>query len=84
MSHDPTEAARRELVAEINARPQAREELAAVHGEVYDTAELLLAFQVEGFLAPYVKVKRRSDGVVGTMMFQHKERYFYACQPVLS
>ena len=35
------------------------------------------AFAVEGFLAPYVVVRRKSDGVRGTLTFQHSPRFYF-------
>ena len=37
---DPTEAIRREGLAEINAEPGSREALEAEHGRVWDTRQL--------------------------------------------
>jgi hypothetical protein len=63
---DPTEAIRRQRVAEINAVPGSREALEQQHGQVWNTDELTRDFEVIGFLAPFVAVRRRSDGVKGT------------------
>ena len=57
---DETEAIRREMVAEINANAGPRSELEAKHGQVWDTAELGRDFEVLGFAAPFVVVRRRS------------------------
>lgn len=54
-----------------------REQLEAAHGEVWDTKELTDAFEVEGFGAPCVVVRRRSDGVRGTLFFQHRPRLYF-------
>ena len=78
---DPTESIRRQQVAEINAQPGSREYLEAQHGDVWDTSELQQEFEVLGFLAPYVVVRRRSDGVKGSVMFQHDPRLYYGFQP---
>lgn len=78
---DPTEAIRREQVAEINANPGSREYLKAKHGEVWDTTELQEEFTVLSFLAPYVLVFRKSDGKKGTVLFQHSPRLYYGFQP---
>jgi hypothetical protein len=40
-------------------------------GQTWTTAELQSDFEVQGFLAPYVVVKRRADGVRGTLEFKH-------------
>lgn len=74
---DPTEAKRREMVAEINAEPGSRQDLEARHGQVWDTCQLQEEFSVEAFLAPVAVVRRRSDGVRGTVYFQHSPRFFF-------
>lgn len=73
---DPTEEIRRRMVAEINANPKTREELEK-SGQVWDTKELQEDYDVKGFLAPYCIVKRKSDGKVGTLLFQHHPRFYY-------
>ena len=65
---DPTEAARRERLAEINAEPGSREALEVQHGQVWDTPQLRQDFEVIGFLAPLVVVRRRLDGVKGSLV----------------
>ena len=35
------------------------------------THEMLAEYEVIGFMAPFVAVKRKSDGVKGTMTFNH-------------
>ena len=69
--NDPTEAARRERLAEINAEPGSREALEAQHGQVWDGEQLRQDFDVIGFLAPLVVVRRKADGVKGSLEFQH-------------
>ncbi len=78
---DETEAIRREMVATINAAPGSRPDLEAKHGQVWDTSELQDDFQVLGFMAPIVVVKRRSDGVRGSLMFQNDPRLYYSFSP---
>ena len=78
---DSTEAIRRQQVAEINAEPGSREYLEAKHGEVWTTSELQRDFEVLGFLAPYCVVRRRSDGVKGSITFQHSPRFYFDFQP---
>ena len=75
--NDPTEAARRERLVEINAVPGSREALEAVHGQVWTTEELGGDFEVIGFLAPFVVVRRRSDGRKGSLEFQHNPRLYF-------
>ncbi len=74
---DPTEAIRREQMAEINAEPGSREALEAKYGDVYDTRQLGEVFDVKGFMAPYVIVRRKADGVVGSLQFQHNPRFYF-------
>jgi hypothetical protein len=71
MDDDVTEAARRERLAEINAEPGSREALEAQYGQVWDTRQLAQDFEVIGFLAPLVVVRRKADGVKGSLEFQH-------------
>ena len=74
---DPTEDIRKEMVNEINAAPGSREALEAEYGQVWDTGQLQKDFQVSGFSAPYVVVRRKEDGQVGSLMFQHSPRFYY-------
>lgn len=74
---DPAEAIRRQMVTEINAEPGSRELLEQQHGKVWDTRQLQEEFSVEAFLAPVAVVRRRSDGVRGTVYFQHSPRFFF-------
>ena len=79
--NDPTESIRREMVAEINAEPGSRAALEAKHGQVWDTDQLRNEFEVIGFLAPLVVARRESDGVKGSLMFQHHPRFYFGFQP---
>ncbi len=74
---DPTELLRRARLAEINAHPADREALTARYGQVWDTQQLARDFHVIGFLAPYVVVRRKSDGQLGSLEFQHDPRLFF-------
>ena len=78
---DPTETIRRERLAEINAQPGSREALEAQCGQVWDTQELGRDFQVLGFMAPFVVVCRKVDGVRGSLEFQHHPRLYFNFQP---
>jgi hypothetical protein len=80
-SSDRAEAARRERLAEINAAAVGREALEARHGRVWDTQELTRDFEVLGFSAPYVVVRRRADGVRGSLEFQHAPRFYFNFEP---
>jgi hypothetical protein len=78
---DSTESIRRQMVAEINAEPGSRAALEAKHGQVWDTTELQRDFEALGFLAPLIIVRRRSDGVKGSLIFQHNPRFYFGFQP---
>jgi hypothetical protein len=78
---DPTESIRREMVAAINADPANREGLAKKYGKVWDTQELAQDFDVMGFMAPCVVVKRKVDGVTGSLTFQHYPRFYFDFVP---
>lgn len=78
---DPTESLRRARLAEINAEPAGREALAARYGRVWDTEELAQEFEVLGFQAPYVVVRRKADGQLGSLEFQHDPRLYFGFHP---
>ena len=78
---DPTETHRRALSALLNSADFTREELEASVGTVWTTDELTRDFEVRGFLAPYVVVRRKSDGVVGSLMFTHRPRFYFSFTP---
>jgi hypothetical protein len=81
MTDDPTETIRRQQLAEINAEPGSRETLETEHGQVWDTQELGRDFNVEGFLAPYVIVRRKSDQQRGSLLFQNHPRFYFGFEP---
>lgn len=78
---DPTEPIRRERLVEINAEPGSREALEAQYGKVWDTTELSEDFEVLGFMAPLVVVRRKSGGERGSLEFQHNPRFYFNFQP---
>ena len=73
---DPTETARRFLID--NDVPAAEAAKADVK---YDTKQLQEHFTVHGFLAPFVTVTRKADGVKGVMMFSHQPRFYFDFTP---
>lgn len=78
---DTTEAVRCQRLVEINAEPGSREALEAQHGRVWSTAEMRAEFTVQGFAAPFVIVRRNSDGVRGSLEFRHSPRFYFSFQP---
>jgi hypothetical protein len=77
---DSTEAIRRKMVKEINAVEGSREFLEAQHGQIWDTQEMQADFSVQGFMAPFIGVVRKSDGSKGSMEFQHAPRFYFNFQ----
>lgn len=75
------EAQRRMLLAQINSRPRSREELEEAYGPVYTPSELSEHYEVLGFSAPVVVVRRRDDGEVGSFFFQHHPRFYFDYTP---
>ena len=76
---EPTRAA---LAKMLNDAAKTPEELSKVHGRIWDTYELQKDFEVEGFLAPYVKVIRKDDEQVGLLLFQHSPRVYWGFTPI--
>ena len=74
---DPTEDIRKQMLVEINAAPGSREYLEHKHGQVWDTGQLSEDFEVLGFMAPLVVVRRKSDGQKGSLMFQASPRFYF-------
>ncbi len=74
---DPTENVRRTRLVEINAQSDSRDALTARYGQVWDTSDLAGDYEVIGFLAPFVVVRRKSDGQKGSLEFQHNPRFYF-------
>lgn len=73
-------AKRRMLKADLDeeAKTLTKEELAEKYGQLWNTQELQRDYTVYEFLAPFVKVTRKSDGVDGLLMFSHHPRYYHS------
>ena len=48
--------------------------------KTWSTTELQRDFEVLGFAAPYVDVRRKSDGARGTLEFTHRPRVYFGWQ----
>jgi len=81
---DKTESIRRTMVGEINSEVQSNSEvservrLEQEHGQVWDTKELSVEFEVKGFMAPFIVAIRKSTGEKGSLMFQHRPRFYFS------
>jgi hypothetical protein len=75
-----TENIRREMVQEINteAKVMERKDFEVKYGQVWDTQELGADFKVLGFMAPFVVVERKYDGVKGSLIFSHSPRFYFS------
>jgi hypothetical protein len=76
MTDDPTENLRMAMIA--SGHP---ERAAAEAERKLTTDELRAEYDVLGFLAPIVVVRRKSDGVKGSMEFTHNPRFYFNFQP---
>jgi hypothetical protein len=70
--NDPTEAIRRHMLQ----TGQPHVDLANASRR-WDTDQLRQEFEVIGFMAPFVAVRRLSDGVKGSMEFTHNPRFYF-------
>lgn len=77
---DQTESIRKSMVKAINADPGSREDLEARYGDVWDTRQLQKSFTVLGFCSPFCIVQN-SDGVRGSVLFQHDPRFYHSFKP---
>jgi hypothetical protein len=85
---DETEMPRKIIQAEIHSEIESNDEskelvrLAEKYGvdNVWDTTTLSRTFEVLGFMAPFCVVRRLSDGVKGSVQFQHEPRFYFNFQ----
>lgn len=96
MSIDETEQMRRDLIAQQQQElrkladslgGQLTEEavqayLTACRGLVFNTEQLGEHFEVTGFMAPFVHVKRKLDGKKLLLEFTHMPRFYFYSEPV--
>jgi hypothetical protein len=52
-------------------------------GETWTTDEMRRDFEPIGFAAPFIVVRRRSDGVEGTLEFTHNPRVYFDFTPTV-
>jgi len=70
--NDPTENIRRSMIE--SGQPARDLETAT---QRWTTEQLMEEFDVIGFAAPFVAVRRRSDGQKGSMEFLHSPRVYF-------
>ena len=74
---DITEQLRRVRLAVLNAEPGDRHALEQRHGQVWDGSQMGRDYEVIGFMAPLVVARRKSDGIRGSLEFQHHPRFYF-------
>jgi hypothetical protein len=52
----------------------------ATEGPTWDTQAMQAEFEPLGFAAPFIVVRRRSDGVKGSLEFTHSPRVYFNWQ----
>jgi hypothetical protein len=72
--HDPTEDQRAALVPQMPAELAAK---VAAGERVWTTQEMTKEFEALGFMAPFIVVRRRADGVKGSLMFTGQPRLYF-------
>jgi len=65
----------------ISAHLNANGVPAAYDGPVWTTEEVRELYDVIGFMAPFVAVRRREDGQRGTLTFVHSPRVYFDFVP---
>jgi hypothetical protein len=75
MKHDPTEPLRRAMIE----TDQPAKDLAKAE-QRWTTEEMARDFTVQSFMAPFVFVTRKADGVQGTLEFTHSPRFYFDFQ----
>lgn len=70
---DDTAAIRRDLIES----GQVQEDLAADPDRKWTTAQLQEEFEVLGFMAPFVTVRRIDDGALGSLEFTCSPRVYF-------
>lgn len=75
--NDPTADIRRDMLPQMPAELADR---VAAGETVWDTDQLREEFEVLGFSAPLVVVRRKSDDAMGSLKFTHSPRYYFDWQ----
>ena len=70
-------AIRNERFLEINLSPGTRAHLIEKYGQVWDPQELTTDFEVIEWQQPFVAVRYKADGRVGTLEYQRNPRFYF-------
>ncbi len=81
---DSTEGVRRAMVGVINSilSPEEKERYDQLRqdyaeDDIFTTETVSQYFEIQGFMAPFVVVVRRSDNKKGILMFCHSPRFYF-------
>ena len=76
---DHTEEMRRFAMKEMAKKSASYEKLVAHYGKdnVWTSKQVMKTFEVTSFMAPYCTCVRKSDGQVGSLIFQHSPRFYF-------
>ncbi len=72
---------RRKRRAKVEPESNSRQELQALHGQVWDTQQVAAEFVITAIIGNEVVVRRKSDNVVGKMRYQNEPRLYYGFEP---
>jgi hypothetical protein len=75
---DDTEETRKSLSTLLNSAQHDRAALEEKYGQVWNTQEAMMDFDFKGFMAPFVVVVRKSDNLLGTLIFQAYPRFYFS------
>lgn len=77
---DPVDKLRlgRRYTLNVEQHCDTRQEAEHLYGRVWDPEQLAEYFEVVGFLSPYAIVRRKSDGRLGSLEYQHDPRWYFA------
>ena len=81
VSPDARERSRRQIEEALNKAPRTRAQLEATAGPVWDEREVELEFDICGFTPPFVLVVRKSDGLLGSLVFQRNPLLYWGFDP---
>lgn len=77
---DPTEPTRRQMIETGQPAADLAAEL-GIDGPTWTTETVSLEFEILGFMAPFVVVRRKSDRQKGSLEFTHSPRVYFNWQP---
>lgn len=72
----------RKAIVESGAMTEELDRVIRAGEPIWGTDELKADFTVEGFMAPFVVVRRKADGVRGSLCFTHDPRFYFNFEPV--